>query len=447
MANEYCTCNPIEFPFRCDRHCMIKGKLLHQHCRLETKSGHKYWNAWEQGSHGANAPADPILLEQTLPESTGRLKRKRKLPRNKEGFHEKNWSKAFRAGCQNLGDVIHREPCSCGASKKIEIYACAAPEVKRCVPLKSNWNKIRDHETRRHIQPCNGCPHYKPRLKFISVEQFATDIQRLIPLIPDNVTSITGVSRSGIYPATMLAMMLHLPLYILRQSKRDLIPAGNGWRLHQHRQRQGINLVIDDTTMTGRSMELAKDILKKDDLKSINASIYCNPAAISKPDIWAVDLPWPHLLEWNIFNSVMSPYLALDFDGILCHDCRPEQDDDGARYLDFIKNAVPRYPVRKCKIPLIVTARIERYRAETMAWLKRWGIECSRLIMHPASTLHERRRDDIARFKAAHYARFARSRKFNLSPPFFIESDPGQARRIAKLAGHAVICPVAGEVY
>ena len=138
----------------------------------------------------------------------------------------------------------------------------------------------------------------------------------------------------------------------------------------RHVDPSGKILVVDDTVMTGNSLRAINQLVKRELGDSIYASVYCNPNATRKPDIWAVDLPWPHLLEWNIFNSILSPSLACDFDGILCRDCPPGSDDDGERYLNFINNAQPLYVPRRAPIPLIVT-RIEKYREPTEQWLRR----------------------------------------------------------------------------
>jgi hypothetical protein len=244
----------------------------------------------------------------------------------------------------------------------------------------------------------------------------------------------------------MVAMLLHLPISIVRQSNNDLIDAGNGWRLTGNTGGKGPVVVIDDTVMSGNSFKHVMPLVRKVYPEAISAAIYCNPAANVKPDLWVVDLPWPHLLEWNLFNSIMTPQCAMDFDGILCHDCPPGSDDDGAKYLEFIKTTKPLYPVRRVTIPLVVTARIEKYREPTEWWLRKHGIAVNELVMHPAETLRDRQRDDIAAFKARHYAEFL-NRKHKIKPPMFIESDARQAERIANLSGGIVVCPAAGRCF
>jgi adenine/guanine phosphoribosyltransferase-like PRPP-binding protein len=286
--------------------------------------------------------------------------------------------------------------------------------------------------------------------RFVRSSQFQFDILNLVAKIPPDITAIAGVARSGLSAATMLSMYLHLPMVTIRQTMNDVVQTGNGWRLggtkHVNPRTEKI-LVVDDTVMTGNSLKAIKPLIDREFGNAVYAAVYVNPKALLKPDIWSVDLPWPHILEWNVFNSILSPSAAMDFDGILCHDCPPGSDDDGPKYLDFIRNAKPLYMPRKCPIPLIVTARIERYRADTEDWLRRHGIRWNRLVMHPAATLAERRRDNIAAYKARHYSAWAAKHKATPGPIIFFESEDGQAREIATLSKLLTICPHTAGCY
>jgi len=240
-------------------------------------------------------------------------------------------------------------------------------------------------------------------------------------------------------------------MFTIRQNSNDIQQTGNGWRMGNTKHvtpKTGKVLVIDDTVMTGNSLKAIGPMVRRELGNSMTAAVYVNPLAKTKPDFHVVDLGWPHLLEWNLFNSVLSPNMATDFDGILCRDCPAGSDDDGPKYIDFIENAKPLYISRKVPIPLIVTARIEKYRPQTQAWLSRWGIKCDKLVMHPAATLAERNRDNIAAFKADHFKNWAKSHRCKGPPPLaFIESEDWQSRQIAKITGEMVICPTTAKVY
>jgi len=314
---------------------------------------------------------------------------------------------------------------------------------------KDMWNAIKNNPARK-VHRTSFTALYK-ETHFLTVNDLASDSVKLANALPPDVKAIVGIARSGITPANIIATMLHLPLLSIRQTKGDVVQVGNGWRMGGT-EHIGVNgdakvAIIDDTSMTGNSFKAIKPIADSHFKDYVTACVYVNPLSSGKPDIWVHELAWPHLLEWNLFNSVLSPNTAVDFDGILCHDCAGWQDDDGVNYLGFIKNALPKYLTRKTAIPLIVTARIEKYRKETEDWLQRHGVRFNQLIMHPARTLAERRRDDIAAFKAKHFEAWAKSHTARPRPSMFIESDDLQARRISELSGRLVVCPTTASCY
>lgn len=352
----------------------------------------------------------------------------------------------FHHVCAHLGHAIATEPCRCGSSSQIAIHHCAA-EPGRCIPRQADYDLLRDPARRASIQCCASCPLRQTTPRFISTAQLWEDVKTLVSSLPPDVSLVIGVARSGLNAATMIAMLLHRPLSILRQSTGDLIDGGNGWRLSGNTGAEaGRVVVVDDTVMTGNSLAAIQPIVRGVHPESLFAAVYVNPLARHQPDLWAADLPWPHLLEWNLFNSVLSPHCAVDFDGILCHDCPPGDDDDGPRYAKFLEQVLPLYYVRKTTIPLIVTARLEKYRPQTLAWLARHGMRVDQLVMGPWRTNAQRARADVAAFKAEHYAAFLQKRH-HVRPPLFIESDSRQAQRIAELARGIVVCPAAGRCY
>lgn len=282
--------------------------------------------------------------------------------------------------------------------------------------------------------------------EFVTLERLQTDIRILASKIPPETSRIIGVARSGVGVAATVAMLLHLPLSIVRQSAGDLIDGGNGWRLTGNTGGKGPPVVIDDTVMTGNSFKHVMPIVWQEFPGAISAAVYVNPFARIRPNIYVRELPHPHLLEWNVFNSVFGPNIAVDFDGILCADCAPQDDDDGEQYRGFLLTATPKYMIRKNRVPLIVTARLERWRAETEQWLAAHGIAADRIIMGPWANNAERAKADIGAWKGGHFIDFMNRRR-GIKPPLFIESDERQAKRIAQVSGGVVICPVAGRCF
>lgn len=281
-------------------------------------------------------------------------------------------------------------------------------------------------------------------VQFLRLSDLMRETRELASKIED-VDAVVGLARSGMIVASALSMLLHRPLYAMRQSSGDIVPTGHGFRLATTDRPQHV-LFVDDTVMTGRSFRHTLDLVTREFDQVTTAAIYVNPDSEIKPDVWMKDLPWPHLLEWNLFNSVLIQSMATDFDGVLCEDCLPEDDDDGERYVRWMREVRPKYLVRRSSIPLIVTARMEKYRDLTEDWLRRWGVSFDRLVMWTGSDLQERRRSDIAEFKAREFSLFRENHK-GLQPAIFVESEDFQARRIANLSRGLTVCPTSGRTY
>jgi hypothetical protein len=105
-----------------------------------------------------------------------------------------------------------------------------------------------------------------------------------------------------------------------------------------------------------------------------------------------------------------------------------------------LRNALPKHLPRKYPVKLIVTARLEKWRPQTEAWLRRHGINFGEIAMGPWPTLAVRKAArDVHKFKAyclAHSSCYA-----------FAESDPWQAEQICRLASKPVLCPAARRFF
>lgn len=321
-----------------------------------------------------------------------------------------------------------------------------------CLNCEHPLKGIDPQRVKRRCVPVRPAP-FKPlrdtgENRFITEYELVRDSRELANRLPQDVGRVVGVARSGITPASIVAKHLHVPIDIVDQQTGKVVETGCGFRGLHGSPRGSAVAMIDDTVMTGHSLlQVTQAVTRHYSTKVITAAVYCNPSAHRKPDVFAVSLPWPHLLEWNLFNSVLIQGSAFDMDGILCEDCPPECDDDGDRYAEWMQNVRPLYPVRIEPIPLIVTARLEKWRPLTEAWLKKWGIRWKRLVMGPWSSLTERNRPlEVSSFKAEHFRQFLRTAR-GLEPHLFVESCPIQAREIATLSGGKTLCPAAGRTF
>jgi orotate phosphoribosyltransferase len=276
--------------------------------------------------------------------------------------------------------------------------------------------------------------------KLFTTEELLADTYKVIPRLPSDIDVVVGSSRSGLIPAAALSMALHRPLFSVgRQQRREstVRPCGSGYRLRSHNN-QIIRriLLVEDTVYNGRTLseDCAAVVKAFPDIPVLKLAIYVHPQVASNVDMYHLIVPGRHYLEWNFFNSISISRCIFDFDGILCEDIAGKDDDDGERYIIALKDAKPKYLIRKEPIPVIATARLEKYREVTEAWLKKWDIRYRKLIMGPWSSPENRNKPmEISKFKAQVFSTY----KQNL----FVESDPTQAREIAALSGKEVLCP------
>lgn len=481
--NEHCECELAGF---CQRHGIEKNDRQFALCkgRGDENQCAMMWNAWEAGAIDGqtNKPDSPIAKpeqRQTVgSQSQGQSKGCGKSKKAREKRHR------F-AAVEEATKCVHRgektrevKTTGCGSPRSLEpVFKCElhgectlrktrcttkenlpgclvcddrkAPEGDEA-KLAAVPARIRQRPFTRSVKQAKstgamrrkkqgGFP-IKGGSEWISWEKFARDTMALAAMLPPNLSAVAGVARSGLFPATALAMHLHLPLFSLTKSQ-GLINPGCGWRIGDRRPKDGPILVVDDTTFRGSSLKMARRVMaeRHPQMEAIFAVIYRNPRSRSKPDLYVETLHDPHFLEWNIFNSVYTPMMAVDFDGILCRNPRDGEYHDGSAYRKFLETAEPLYLPRKGAIPLIVTARLEKYRAVTEEWLRRWDVICHKLVMGPWSSDGERAKAGVAKWKAE----CVKSAGVSL----YVESEPPLAEAIARLSHCPVLCPRVGKVF
>jgi hypothetical protein len=275
------------------------------------------------------------------------------------------------------------------------------------------------------------------RWRFISIAEFHRDLRAVALALPRNARGVAGVPRGGLLAAAYVSSLLNLPLYSLNANGLRLL-SSSGRRLQESTFATGPLVVMDDDIYSGFTL---RDAVANLQGEYITAAAYQVTFTYHPANIVARQFPVTWLREWSMFSTGkwFNSRAATDFDGILCHDCTPEEDDDGRKYRRFLRTAKPLYGFQPFEIPLIVTARREAYRAETEAWLAANGLHAQRLVMGPWKSLKQRTVEKVIRLKARAWEESGLK--------FFIESDPYQAAAIAALVPRPVICPAAGQVF
>jgi len=261
--------------------------------------------------------------------------------------------------------------------------------------------------------------------------------------LSDEVDLVVGLPRSGLLPATLLALHRHLPMADLDGFLAGRVYDGG----RRFRGRFGDSavtsyldeprtvLVVDDSIRSGSSLAEVRERIERAHLPHtvLYGVVFAEPGTEHLVDYFCEVVATPRAFEWNLLHTdALLSKCCVDIDGILCPDPTRAQNDDGHAYLDFVRSAPPLYRPTG-RIGWLVTCRLEKYRAETEAWLDRRGIRYGELIMMDYP-------DARARRAAGAYGAFKAKAYLRTGARFFLESNPRQAREIAERTGRPVYC-------
>lgn len=290
-------------------------------------------------------------------------------------------------------------------------------------------------------------------MMYVTYEDLCRDIRSNLTKIPLCVSGVLGMPRSGMLPATIIAEHINVGL----STPDSVIAAGSVSRAmmeHGHRRMRTDGprtlLVVDDTCYHGNSFAKTFKKLKHPAFSGydfIFLAVYLEgPCEKFMPQIWLRDIrePAKHsplgyaLYEWNLFaHGNLTARTLFDLDGVFCKEPPDERNEEA--YLTYIKNPMPLYVPTGDTIS-VCTYRLEKYRKETMDFLRLIGAERVNLFMNPAKDYWERCNTGAAwQFKAEKY-----KDDYWL---LFVESDDYQARKIHELTGKPVVCIETNSVY
>lgn len=252
--------------------------------------------------------------------------------------------------------------------------------------------------------------------------------KRLTDTVPNEFDCIVGVPRAGLLFANILASC-----YGAKLASPQGFVRGEIWDAQEKeiapRDIRSV-LVVEDSVVTTNQLCKVAAVIRaaRPDVEVKTLSLFQTSfkEALSTPDYVMLKNKAYTLGEWNLLTSLFSVGpLAVDMDGVLCDDCTSQDNDDGPAYLRFLAEAKPKY-IPRFPIKAVVTSRFERYRPQTEAWLKRYGVKYQSLIMMSDRVLGDRTFGAVVDFKAASVAA--------LGVKWYWESDDAQAQRIAKSA-------------
>lgn len=456
-----CTCDTPGF---CERHQVKKNAHWHLLC----KTNDRYFHAWEHG-HGPGQVkfSDPPPTRGAACSGKGPPLATRAwnlaaalVAFAADGFHLVETAEYERRlsicdGCEmRQGSACAL--CGCNLAAKARGRAFRCPVGRWATSIERRWSAPMVSELDRqwaeaYMAGDNDPEYARPApWRYVRTSELAAATVAMLPKIPRDVAGVAGIPRSGMLPAAILASHLHVPLFECTRTSglRGLTYGirGNGFKRDDIAH--GPLLVVDDTIYSGFAMRSARNAIAN--RKAYYAAVFARPSKASEADFCAEILPSPHLLEWNLWSSGMTcgaaanpgfrGGLATDLDGVLCEDFLRDGDDTpegDERYRRDLIHARPLVTAGLYPIPLIVTYRLERFRAETEDWLRRNRILYDKLVMHQAERFRDR---DFATptLKIDAYAASSCS--------LFVESDSAQALAIRQATGRPVLDMATGVI-
>ena len=273
-------------------------------------------------------------------------------------------------------------------------------------------------------------------MNFRTFNDLNTIITQNLYKIPRDIDIVAGIPRSGLFPANLISIYLNKPLADLDGLLEGrLLSAGQRLSANPHIPAKPNILLVDDSIHSGHALKVTKNKIANSSFIANwhSLAIFASNNSKNMVDTHFDICPQPRLFQWNWTHSNQLQHCCLDIDGVLCANPTEEQNDDGERYIDFILNAPPHY-IPTTTIGSLVTSRLEKYRPQTEAWLKKHNIKYNHLIMLNLPDAETRRRLGIhAKHKSDNYKQ--------LDNTFlFIESAASQANYIAQNTGKAVLC-------
>lgn len=264
--------------------------------------------------------------------------------------------------------------------------------------------------------------------QFITYKDFIADSVQWCANLPKDFKYVIGIPRSGMLIASIIAEWLNIPLGTITNSGKSIVLMG-GEKCKPQDKIKGKILVVDDSINWGKTINKIKQLFKqKNDFKFYYGALYYTKQSKQFIDYGFKEVKQPRVFEWNLFHHPILTLSCVDIDGVLSEDPTDEQNDDGPKYLKFLKEVKPKY-IPTFKIHTLVTCRLEKYRKVTENWLKKYNIKYKRLIMMDYPTKDDRMKaNEYIKYKADVYRKATET-------ILFIESEGWQAEGIAKITG------------
>lgn len=275
--------------------------------------------------------------------------------------------------------------------------------------------------------------------QFRSVVDLEATVRGALPRLPRDIALVAAVPRSGLLPATLVALYLNVPLTDIDGLLQGRVMSWGSRQLRDDDRRGYLPapgakiLVVDDSVGHGTQLLDLRRRLAEARLpyELVYAAAYVTPESRPLVDLAFETLPWGRCFGWNLMHHPFLTHCCVDLDGVLCQNPSAEDNDDGSNYAAFLDAAPPLF-LPSVEVGWIVTGRLEKYRPATKAWLARHGVRYRELVMLDLPDVPTKRRaGGGGPFKARVYRR--------TGAKLFVESSAREAAVISERSGLPVL--------
>ena len=155
-------------------------------------------------------------------------------------------------------------------------------------------------------------------VQWISYEKLATDIGSWTQRLPREIAAVSGIPRSGLTVAQMLAAELHVPFVPIESLGNA--PCG-GFRPYCGRPlriTEGKVFIVDDCASFGNAIRATRKFVgSRSDV--LYGAVYSRPAAFKELDhcfALHAEPDWLVVTQWNVWSHPDARWIVADFDAI-----------------------------------------------------------------------------------------------------------------------------------
>lgn len=267
------------------------------------------------------------------------------------------------------------------------------------------------------------------KYNFVTVGELVIWTNEWVKSFPRSFDLIVGIPRSGLLVASIIALKLGKPLIT-----PDLFLKNHYWEnefINKNKKGKYKNiLLVDDSITSGATMKKYLKLLSsRRSLKVAKAALIATKQTKGLVDFYYKIVPQPRIFEWNLLHAKKGKLIS-DLDGVICENCPPGIDPDEKKYLQWIKNAKP-FLVPIFEIDVILSNRLEKYRAETQKWLAKHSVRYKKLILWNIQSKEERN---------GKHAKRKIEILLKIKPDIFWESSYEEAKKIWQVTKIPTLC-------